>query len=501
LILGLWPAPIVTHNKDILREPHSAMALKRSKIIFFFLLTAVLVTLRAQAAGDGLKGIYYINPNLSSPAVTVVDPVVSYRWSGCPPQPGMSGTSFSVRWQGQVEASYSEPYTFIVDVNGGVSLIVNGQVLIAQWTDFPLPIRGFSGVITLTAGAPVPIEVDYFTNGANPTSDILQLLWQSPSQGNETIPRESLFSGAALNPTPTPQAALACQASVSVDGVLDEWPWNASGSWSNVNRAVLGNAYGSTAAFKTLWDPSNLYLGVTVTDSQLANTGTTSLWENSTVELYLDAADTGSVTVTGSDFEYFFRWNDTVPVEAFGRTAGVSLRTKTLPGGYVVEASIPWSTLGLSNPGPGTALGIDLGIDVDHNGGGCRDGQLIWNGGADDYVDASGYGQLTLTNACPTPVSTPPAPGNRPYVSPNPTSGGTVKFVYEMAGPGTAEIKVWNAWGNLAATIKDPKPAGLASSALDVSSFAPGHYFYRIVLNYDSGKKDAYPTQVLAIKK
>jgi hypothetical protein len=456
----------------------------------------------AQTTGDGLKGVYYINTNLTSPAVTVVDPVVSYRWFGCPPQPGMSGTSFSVKWTGQVEASYTEPYTFIADVNGGVSLTVNGQVLINQWTDFPLPVRGFQGTINMTAGVPVSIEVDYFTNGANPTSDRIQLLWQSPSQVNGYIPREDLFSGAALNPTPTPQTSSACQAGITVDGVLNEWAWNIPGGWYNVNRSVLGNVYGTTAAFKTLWDSTNLYFGVTVTDSLLTNTGTTTEYENSTVELYLDTTDSRSITVTNSDFEYYFRWNDTAAAESQSRTAGVSMHTTTIPTGYVVEASIPWTTLGLGSPSPGTVLGLDVGVDVNHNGGNCRDGQLIWNGGSDDYMDASGYAQLTLGSACPTPVSTPPAPtGGNPYVAPNPSPGPTVEFVYQMAEAGTANIKVWNAWGNLCATINDPKPAGLASSTLDISSFAPGHYFYRVVLNYNSGRQDKYQTQVLAIRK
>ncbi len=477
------------------------MGSKRFKLIFVLLLLTAPSILRAQANGDGLKGTYFINTNLTSPAVTVVDPLVSYRWFGCPPQPGMSGTSFSVQWLGQVDSSYSEPYTFTVDVNGGVSVIVNGQVLISQWTDFPPPVRGFSGVISLTAGLKVPIEVDYFTNGANPTSDLIQLAWQSPSQGYEYVPREYLFSGAALNPTPTPQTTMACQSSVSVDGVLSEWAWTTPTGWNTVSRPVLGNVYGTTAVFKTLWDTSNLYLGVTVTDSQLTNNGVSAVWENSAVELYLDTTDSKSITVVSTDFQYFFGWNDTVAVEALGRTAGVSLRTTTISTGYVVEASIPWTTLGLGSPSPGMVLGLDVGVDVNHNGGNCRDGQLMWNGGSDDYANASDYGQLTLTSACPTPVATPPAPTSLPYVYPNPTSGPVVTFVYTMAQAGTVSIKVWNAWGNLAATINDSKSPGLASSTLDISSFAPGHYFYRIELDYDSGQKDEFKTQVLAIKK
>ncbi len=472
--------------------------MKRISFLTFALLLAITETSFGQS-GDGLKGVYYLNPNLTSASVTVVDPVVSYRWYGCPPQPGMSGTSFSVRWTGQVDPGYSEPYTFIVDVNGGVSMIVNGTVLVNQWTDFPPPVHGFSGVVTLTAGTPVSIEVDYFTNGANPTTDLVQLFWQSPSQANEYIPRESLFSGAALNPTPTPQAPSACQATISVDGNLNEWPWGSG--WSSVNKTVLGNVYGSTANFKALWDPANLYLGVTVTDTQPTNTGTTSLYENSTVELFLDTTDSKTVTVGATDFEYFFRWNDTTATEAQNRTTGVTMVTTTISGGYVLEASIPWSTLGIT-PSSGKVLGLDVGIDVNHNGANCRDGQLMWNGGSNNYLDASGYGQMTLTGACPTPVATPPAPvGGVPYVSPNPSQGGLVRFVYTMAEAGKAKIKVWNAWGNLAASLEDPKGPGLQATVLDVSTFAPGHYFYRAELDYDSGKSESFKTAVLAVKK
>jgi len=476
--------------------------LKSNPFILCLFLIALARPAFAQSTGDGLKGVYYANTNLTNAAVTVVDPLVSYRWNGCPPQPGMSGSSFSVRWTGQIESAFSEPYTIVADVNGGVSVIVNGLVLISQWTDYGPPIRGFGGVVTLTAGVPVPIEIDYFTNGANPTSNQVQLVWKSASQANGPVPREYLFSGAALSPTPTPQTTSACQAGIQVDGILVEWPWQQPAGWNHVNRTVLGNVYGATADFKALWDASNLYLGVTVIDSQLTNTGGASAWKNSSVELYLDTLDSRSVTFTANDFEYFFRWNDSTAIEAQSRTAGVSLRTTTIPGGYVVEASIPWSTLGIGSPGPGMVLGIDLGVDVNHNGGNCRDGQVIWNGGSDDYSDASAFGRLALADACPTPVSTPPAPvGGDPYVAPNPSQGGSVQVVYSMAESGTAKIKVWNAWGNLVASLEEAKGAGLQSSGLNVASFAPGHYFYRVEMDYASGRKATFKTQVLAVKK
>ena len=116
-------------------------------------------------------------------------------------------------------------------------------------------------------------------------------------------------------------------------------------------------------------------------------------------------------------------------------------------------------------------------------------------------MNTAAYANLALGTACPTPVATPPAPVNQPYVYSNPTSGPTVKFVYTMAQSGKADIKVWNAWGNLVATISEAKGAGEASSSLDVRAFAPGHYFFHVVMRYDSGQTQSFQTQILAVKK
>lgn len=475
--------------------------MKRFAFIFLFL-GALCRPAFAQYNGYGLTGVYYNSVSLTGAAVTEVDPFITFLWDGCPPQSAMSPSTFSAQWTGEVEPADSGPYTFTVYVAGGVSLIVNNQVVVSSWTDSAN--RALTGNISLTAGTPVSIVLDYFTNGGNTTTDHVQLAWQSLSQGYETIPRNYLFTGAAVNPTPTPQTPSACQSyasGITVDGALTEWPWSTAGSTS-FNRVVWGNSYGTSASFETLWDASNFYVGVTVTDSVLTNDGAPSDFDNSDVEIFLDPTDSKSLTQTTADYAFFFRWGDTACQELSGRTGGVSMKTTTLPTGYVLEASMPWTLLGVPPPSPGKVIGFDVGVDVNHNGGSCRDGQMIWNGGPDDYSNASAYAQLTLGSACPTPVSTPPAPvGGNPYVSPNPTQGGSVKFVYTMAEAGTANIKVWNAWGNLVATVADPKSAGEQSTVLNVTAFAPGHYFYRIELDYGSGRSDVFKTQVLAVKK
>ncbi len=470
------------------------MGLNRFQFIFAFLL-AIPTILQAQANGDGLKAIYYNGVNFNTAAVTEVDPAVAYFWQGCQPNLGVSATAFSVKWTGQIVSNYSESTTFTADVNGGVSVIVNGQVLVNQWTE-TTPVAAFTGNIVMTAGAKVSIEVDYFANNGSPQ---IQLFWQSPSQPFGPIPHENLFSGASPAPTPTPPALSACQQTVVVDGTLNEWAWSTGLSFSNITKTVLGQTFGSSGQFKVLWDTTNLYLGAQVTDSQLTNTGALP-WQGSAIELYLNTANDRSVTITSHDFEYIFGWGDTTPWEINNRITGVTMKTTTISGGYIVEAAIPWSILGITPP-QGATLGLDVGVDVNHNGGNCRDGQLMFSGNEDDYLNTSAYASAALGEACPTPVATPPAATSQPYVYSNPTSGPTVSFVYQMAGAGTATIKVWNAWGNLVATINDPKPAGEGSSSLDVTSFAPGHYFYRVVLNYNSGQTDSFQTQILAVKK
>jgi hypothetical protein len=481
---------------EIPRGVFWAMGLKRFKLFRILFLLAVPSVGLAQVNGDGLQAIYYNGVNFNTAVVTEVDPAVEYFWEGCPPNPGVSGTAFSVKWTGQMESDYSQPYTITSAVDGGVSVIVNNQVLVSQWIE-NTTLATFTGTFTFTAGTKVPIEVDYFANGGSPQ---IQLLWQSASQPLSPIPHENLFSGTSPAPTPIPQTLNACQQTAVVDGVLDEWAWNTGAAFTPVTKTVSGQTFGSSALVKLLWDSNNLYLGAKVTDSQLTNTGTPSLWHNSAVELYLNTANDRSLTITSNDFEYFFRWNDTVPVESNGRVTGVVMKTTTTSGGYLVEAAIPWTTLGIT-PQDRTQLGFDVGVDVNHNGGNCRDGQLMLNGNEDNYLNAAAYAGLSLGSACPTPVATPPAAVNLPYVYSNPTSGPTVKFVYTMAQAGKADIKVWNAWGNLAAVINEPKGAGEASSSLDVSSFAPGHYFYRVVLHYDSGQQQSFQTKILAVKK
>src|SRR3712207_7898002 len=59
-------------------------------------------------------------------------------------------TTYSVRWTGQIEAKYTETYTFRTASADGVRLWVDGQLVVDNWTTHTARID--TGTIALEAG-------------------------------------------------------------------------------------------------------------------------------------------------------------------------------------------------------------------------------------------------------------------------------------------------------------------------------------------------------------
>ena len=83
--------------------------------------------------GDGLKGDYFANMNLSSaPVLSQVDPVVLFDWGEHAPTGLPSPDYFSIRWTGEIQAKYTEPCTFYLYTDDGVRVWLNDQLIINQ---------------------------------------------------------------------------------------------------------------------------------------------------------------------------------------------------------------------------------------------------------------------------------------------------------------------------------------------------------------------------------
>jgi len=139
-------------------------------------------------AGGGLKGNYYTGTDLRKLVLTRTDPQINFSWGSDSPDPLLDTDYFSVRWTGEVEAAYTETYTFYTLSDDGVRLWVDGQLLVDDWNDHgPTENRGS---IDLVAGNTYSIVMEYFENAGGATA---QLRWSSPSTPKALIPQAALL--------------------------------------------------------------------------------------------------------------------------------------------------------------------------------------------------------------------------------------------------------------------------------------------------------------------
>ncbi|MEV5750716.1 glycoside hydrolase family 3 C-terminal domain-containing protein [Actinoallomurus sp. NPDC052308] len=132
----------------------------------------------ASGSGTGLTAQYYNNTGMTgTPVLTRTDPNVNFLWGGQPPASGLPGNGWSVKWTGRLTPPTTGTYTFALTSDDGSRLYVNGQQVINNWADQPPTTK--TGTVSLTAGQPVDIEVDYFQDGGGSQ---VSLGWQIPNQ-------------------------------------------------------------------------------------------------------------------------------------------------------------------------------------------------------------------------------------------------------------------------------------------------------------------------------
>ena len=140
--------------------------------------------------GGGLKGDYYKGMDFKTFILTRTDPQINFSW-GDPggPDPAVGDDDFSVRWTGEVEAGFTETYTFYPKTDDGVRLWVDGKQLADSWVSVPIYPIEHSGKIDLIAGNTYSIVMEYFENTTNA---IAELRWESPSTPKQLVPQAAL---------------------------------------------------------------------------------------------------------------------------------------------------------------------------------------------------------------------------------------------------------------------------------------------------------------------
>lgn len=145
-------------------------------------------------------------------------------------------SNYSMRFTGFVQPRFSETYTFHATADDGVRVWVNNVLIIDQWLVQSAPVTS-TGTVSLVAGQPVPIKVEYFRATGPGT---LKLEWSSATQVREVLPTLRTFYGDASSlPSASPNSG-AWNKTSAIGAWLD------STSWAG-GVTAFGN--GNTAAF------------------------------------------------------------------------------------------------------------------------------------------------------------------------------------------------------------------------------------------------------------
>lgn len=154
--------------------------------------------IRLIETGDGLRGEYFDNRDLTDLRVTRIDPRIRFNWYYNAPASEIDADTFSVRWTGYMLAPTTETYTFYARTDDGVRLWVNDQLIINSWVNQAATER--SGQITLVGGQKYAIKIEYYENYGRA---VAQLRWSTPTIAKQIIPQSQLFS--SDNPIPSPK--------------------------------------------------------------------------------------------------------------------------------------------------------------------------------------------------------------------------------------------------------------------------------------------------------
>lgn len=150
---------------------------------------------------------------------------------------------------------------------------------------------------------------------------------------------------------------------------------DADAAWGNAVNIPLTINKGSEASAnaKVLWDDDNLYVYATVKDAVLDKTGAQT-HEQDSLEVFIDEDNGKTASYGEDDKQYRINYNNEQSFNGKKCLAeNVKSKTKTIDGGYVVEAAFKWTDI---KPANGAKIGLEF--QINDAKGGKRIGTLSW---------------------------------------------------------------------------------------------------------------------------
>ncbi len=164
---------------------------------------ALMAKATTEPYGTGLLATY---TDKDGHTLTRLDSTVHFAWGEGSPAEGINTDHFTVRWEGRLEADYTEAYTFHTTTDDGVRLWVDGKLLIDNWQKNHKGAENKAS-IDLQAGQKYDIRMEYYEHAAFAQA---ALAWESKSQPRQIVPKKNLYPAAQpAASTPAPEETTA----------------------------------------------------------------------------------------------------------------------------------------------------------------------------------------------------------------------------------------------------------------------------------------------------
>jgi hypothetical protein len=197
----------------------------------------------------------------------------------------------------------------------------------------------------------------------------------------------------------------------TLDGVLNEWGGDVAvlDVAEQADADTWGGPADCSATFYSMWDDTNIYIGVEVTDDAIVTDQTGgSIWKNDCAEILFGTTN----AVEGHDEHYqygitpnglTYNWCN---CEGVGQREidYVELATSETGSGYIMECAIPYSEMPSLSFTSGNTIGYNVCVDDSDGPDENPAFQLSWHGlGA--HTQTQGFGHLVFTSDPVTAVS------------------------------------------------------------------------------------------------
>lgn len=163
--------------------------------------TATAAAVQAPA-GRCFEATFFSDPEFRKAVHNRRDCQIAFDWGegSVPDVPSLPADAFSVRWEGILKPPRTEAYRFQLTSDDGSRLYLNDVVVLDNWGAHN-PEERASDPIELTAGADVPIVVEYYDVSE---LALVKLTWSSPSMpqqplsGQYVVPRRGQHAAGSV---------------------------------------------------------------------------------------------------------------------------------------------------------------------------------------------------------------------------------------------------------------------------------------------------------------